>query len=266
MRSRPLTTAEAAAELGQSPQTVRRLAANGTLDAEKVGRDWQIAPESVAALAPRSTELRQALAEVERLEPDIAHPASFHRHLAQIEREDARSRTKIPRQLARQAGYAINAAVARGAFSPDRIDFWAGQVILAGSEAEAEEAIGTINSLWGTRGPAPGADAEGDYDEGQFRHLWPPEAGEEREWRAARDAAGQEAMAASARRRAREGEDFLVLFPPESPEEADRQAAVRERIAASARQAADLDEDDDAGYEGYASLLPPQRHRWDRRP
>jgi excisionase family DNA binding protein len=49
MRTRPLTTTEAAARLGRSRETARRLAASGALDAEKAGRDWLIEESSVAA-------------------------------------------------------------------------------------------------------------------------------------------------------------------------------------------------------------------------
>jgi excisionase family DNA binding protein len=79
MRSRPLTTAETASALGTSQQTARRWAANGHLDAEKVGRDWMISAESVAArgLAGKFAELARVEAEIDRLEGFIAsHPGS----------------------------------------------------------------------------------------------------------------------------------------------------------------------------------------------
>src|SRR5262249_61860989 len=116
--------------------------------------------------------------------PDIAHPASFWRHLAEFEREEARKRRKIPPELARRAGHAINAAVARGAFSPDRIDHYASQVILAGSKAEAEEAIASIRQRWGPRGTGPGGgEGEGGYGDGDRpadADLAPPQAGSQR--------------------------------------------------------------------------------------
>lgn len=80
MRSRPLTSAEAAGLLGKSPQTARRLAANGELDAEKAGGNWLISPESVAArglVGNGLAELAKCEAEILRLEGIIAdHPHS----------------------------------------------------------------------------------------------------------------------------------------------------------------------------------------------
>jgi len=66
MRTRPLTTTEAAARLGRSRETARRLAANGHLDGEKAGRDWLIEASSVAARTGPRVELRQC-------ERDIAY-------------------------------------------------------------------------------------------------------------------------------------------------------------------------------------------------
>jgi excisionase family DNA binding protein len=71
---RPLTTAEAAAALGKSRETARRQAANGQLDATKVGRDWLIEPESVTrGLAGRTlTDLAKCEKRISELETLIA--------------------------------------------------------------------------------------------------------------------------------------------------------------------------------------------------
>lgn len=45
--SKTLTTTEAAALLGVTPQRVRHMIQSGILEAEKWGRDWQIDGESV---------------------------------------------------------------------------------------------------------------------------------------------------------------------------------------------------------------------------
>ena len=42
-----MTTTEAAALLGLSPNTVRRQIENGAIHARKVGRDWHITPREV---------------------------------------------------------------------------------------------------------------------------------------------------------------------------------------------------------------------------
>ena len=47
MNSKPLTTAEAARELGVSGARIRQLAASGELKGEKRGRDWMIDAASV---------------------------------------------------------------------------------------------------------------------------------------------------------------------------------------------------------------------------
>lgn len=44
---RPLTVAEVATRLGIDPSLVARYCASGRLQAEKPGRDWLIAPESL---------------------------------------------------------------------------------------------------------------------------------------------------------------------------------------------------------------------------
>lgn len=49
----PLTTAEAAEALGVTPQRVRALIAAGRLKADKVGRDWLIAPPDLEAVRIR---------------------------------------------------------------------------------------------------------------------------------------------------------------------------------------------------------------------
>ena len=42
-----MTTTEAAALLGLSPDTVRRQIENGAIKARKVGRDWHVTPSEV---------------------------------------------------------------------------------------------------------------------------------------------------------------------------------------------------------------------------
>src|SRR5262249_14436458 len=61
----------AAAALDLSPQTARRLAANGELPAEKAGRDWLIDAESVAARGLAGSAFKElATAEAEAAEYD----------------------------------------------------------------------------------------------------------------------------------------------------------------------------------------------------
>jgi excisionase family DNA binding protein len=50
-----LTTLEAAAALGVTPQRVRVLIATGRLKAQKVGRDWLIAPPALEAVRERKS-------------------------------------------------------------------------------------------------------------------------------------------------------------------------------------------------------------------
>ena len=50
-----LTTLEAAVELGVTPQRVRALIVAGRLKAEKVGRDWLIAPHALEAVRIRKS-------------------------------------------------------------------------------------------------------------------------------------------------------------------------------------------------------------------
>jgi excisionase family DNA binding protein len=56
-----ITTTEAAALLGVTPQRVRALIKAGILEAEKWGRDWQISAESV--------EIRRKAMEQKKREP-----------------------------------------------------------------------------------------------------------------------------------------------------------------------------------------------------
>ena len=50
-----MTTAEAAAALGITPQRVRTLLIAGLLEGRKVGRDWQVDEASVQQRAKRRT-------------------------------------------------------------------------------------------------------------------------------------------------------------------------------------------------------------------
>jgi excisionase family DNA binding protein len=52
---KPLTTTEAAAALGVTPQRIRALIAAGRLRAVKVGRDWLIRPPDLEAVRVRTS-------------------------------------------------------------------------------------------------------------------------------------------------------------------------------------------------------------------
>jgi len=49
----PLTTGEAAESLGVTPQRVRALILAGRLNAQKLGRDWLIAPADLESVRHR---------------------------------------------------------------------------------------------------------------------------------------------------------------------------------------------------------------------
>jgi len=58
-----ITSAEAAERLGYTVQHVRRLIRVGTLDGEKMGRDWIVEAKSVTGLLEKRENLSLPLAE-----------------------------------------------------------------------------------------------------------------------------------------------------------------------------------------------------------
>ena len=138
------------------------------------------------------------------------------------------TRKTISRELARQAGRALSAARARKALTSDeRVAHWAGEVLTASSDAAAQEIISTINALQGLDGPGPGDDEAGA--EALEALLWPPPPGEEERWEQLAASARAEIDADVADAEADAEADIAGLWPPSSPEEADR------RIMASRR-------------------------------
>jgi len=53
VRVNALTINEAAEQTGYNPEYLRRLAREGEIDARKLGQQWLLSPESVAAYAER---------------------------------------------------------------------------------------------------------------------------------------------------------------------------------------------------------------------
>jgi len=158
---------------------------------------------------------------IEEKDMSEAHDAEFERLLAeeQFRRGASRSGRRIPPEAVR----AITAAVGRGAFTPERVEVYAGLVANAVSDAERAGVIATINSLVGRDGRNGIADAQAEAEAEDLELLlYPPKTPEQARRR-------DQLIAASQARSQGEEEDFSHLFPPGSYEEAGKRLVTASR-------------------------------------